>query len=729
MTFETGGPGASEPTDVPIESSDEPPDARRLSTEAAPTTDAAPAAAAPDVGHPADVAPAIGAAPQAMGWLARSSRGEWLRSALRWLPVAVVAFAIYAWRVNTNPPGFYLDEASLAYNAYSIAQTGADEHGTAFPLFFQTYYPSVAASPVYIYLLAAVFKLVGPSIFAARLVSVTLGFLTAAGIGVAIWRATASNWAAWLAAATALVTPWLFEVHRLVFEVAVLPLVLVGLLLGLQRVEGKRDWAVAEIVAIGGLLGLLTYTYTAGRLLAPMLAVGLLLFLPTARFRNILAAWAVFALALVPALAFAQSHPGVLTARADVVGYITPGMSATDIGGRFIQQVLANISPVRLLLTGDPNIRHHVPVMGSVLLGTLLLAIVGLDRVVHGGWRRPWIRFILYGLLVSLVPASLTVDEFHTLRLIGVPVFLVLLVGVGAAHLATAGLAQRRLLFGLAAITAAQALVFQIEFHQLGPERGYAFDAAFPAAFEAAVGTGAERIYLKDRGELPGYIEAYWYGAMRGIDRSKFVRLGPADLPPSGGVVLGTDKSCGLCSTLEDSGDYIAYVAGGLQRQTGLIPNGDFEELANIQLDRFGEPIYGWERSAAAEISSGGAVTQGAHLVLRHVVDPGTTKQLSSAVVAAPIGVPVRMSAFVRADGAQPASVTIALVESDAQRSFVTWHVTTAKVLPGADWQRLEISPIVLDARTAFLNVSCYLEPGVADAGVDIDDVTVAVNG
>ena len=61
-----------------------------------------------------------------------------------------------------------------------------------------------------------------------------------------------------------------------------------------------------------------------------------------------------------------------------------------------------------MLLLGDPNIRHHVPVMGSILVATLILAIVGLDRVAHGRWRDPWTRFVVYGLLVSLVPASLT---------------------------------------------------------------------------------------------------------------------------------------------------------------------------------------------------------------------------------------------------------------------------------------------------------------------------------
>jgi hypothetical protein len=198
-----------------------------------------------------------------------------------------------------------------------------------------------------------------------------------------------------------------------------------------------------------------------------------------------------------------------------------------------------------MLLTGDPNIRHHVPVMGSILVGTLALAIVGLDRVAHGRWRDPWTRYVVYGLLVSLVPASLTIDEFHTLRLIAFPVFLLLLVGIGAEYLDRRAAVHRLVLFGLVALTVAQALVFQLGFWRDGPGRGYAFDGAFPDVFEAALATGQTPIYLRDQGNLPGYIEAYWYGALRGMDRSSFVRLRSDEVPPPGAVVLGTDRSCG----------------------------------------------------------------------------------------------------------------------------------------------------------------------------------------
>src|SRR4051794_4570875 len=82
-------------------------------------------------------------------------------------------FAFYARGAATNPPGFFIDESSVAYNAHTIAQTGRDEHGESFPLYFRAF--SDYKNPVYVYLLAAVFRLTGPSITAARFLSAALG--------------------------------------------------------------------------------------------------------------------------------------------------------------------------------------------------------------------------------------------------------------------------------------------------------------------------------------------------------------------------------------------------------------------------------------------------------------------------------------------------------------------------------------------------------------------------
>ena len=239
-----------------------------------------------------------------------------VRPAVPWLPVVALAVVLYVAGVDRNPPGFYLDEASISYNAYTISLDGRDEHGVAWPLFFQTWDASVAVNPVYVYTLAAVFKLFGPSIAAARLLSALSGFAAAVLLGTAAGRVTGNRWVSLAVAASALLTPWLFEVGRLVFEVAMFPLVLALSLLLLARVHAKPRWSLPEIVALGVLLGLLTYTYTIGRLLGPLLAFGLILFASRSRAASIVATWVTFGLMIVPALVFNLSSSGALAARA-----------------------------------------------------------------------------------------------------------------------------------------------------------------------------------------------------------------------------------------------------------------------------------------------------------------------------------------------------------------------------------------------------------------------------
>src|ERR1043165_6764096 len=69
---------------------------------------------------------------------------------------ALIQFAA----LRTNPPGFFLDESSIAYNAHTLSQSGRDEHGEEWPLFFRAF--GEFKNPVYIYLLAGVFRLTGP---------------------------------------------------------------------------------------------------------------------------------------------------------------------------------------------------------------------------------------------------------------------------------------------------------------------------------------------------------------------------------------------------------------------------------------------------------------------------------------------------------------------------------------------------------------------------------------
>src|SRR3954463_4397608 len=126
--------------------------------------------------------------------------------------VVLVAAALCFVRLEKNPPGFYIDESSIGYNAWTIASKGCDENGVAWPLYFEAF--GDYKNPVYIYLLAGLFRLTGPGIFAARALSASAVVLAAVVIGFLALRLSRSRVVALLITTTTLLTPWLFELGR-----------------------------------------------------------------------------------------------------------------------------------------------------------------------------------------------------------------------------------------------------------------------------------------------------------------------------------------------------------------------------------------------------------------------------------------------------------------------------------------------------------------------------------
>ncbi|MBI2022860.1 hypothetical protein HYS97_03375 [Candidatus Daviesbacteria bacterium] len=71
--------------------------------------------------------------------------------------------------MNEIPSGIYVDEAVVAYDAYSILETGKDHFGKYFPLhfrFFGAYTP-----PLFVYLSSLTIYFLGYDIFSLRIIS------------------------------------------------------------------------------------------------------------------------------------------------------------------------------------------------------------------------------------------------------------------------------------------------------------------------------------------------------------------------------------------------------------------------------------------------------------------------------------------------------------------------------------------------------------------------------
>ncbi len=156
----------------------------------------------------------------------------------------IFLFVLYLDGVSTNPPGFYIDECAIAYNAYTIAHTGAGEFGNRLPLFFPVYTSGWIqyANPTQIYLLAFPFTVFKPSVLVARVFAASWVFAACVLLGLLASRISGQRRIGIIAGVIAFLTPWLFEVSRLVMETYFYPMALVLFLLALFRAQKKESW-------------------------------------------------------------------------------------------------------------------------------------------------------------------------------------------------------------------------------------------------------------------------------------------------------------------------------------------------------------------------------------------------------------------------------------------------------------------------------------------------------
>jgi 4-amino-4-deoxy-L-arabinose transferase-like glycosyltransferase len=455
-----------------------------------------------------------------------------------------------------NPPGFYRDESAIAYNAYTISATGKDEFGGRFPLFIKSF--GDYKSPLYVYLLAAVFKVTGPSIHAARVLSGVLGLAAVLVIFVLALAISRSGLIATAVTLLAGLSPWLFEISRLVFEVALEPVLIASFLLVLWRASSGR-WRLAHSLGLGVLLAAIVYTYQAGRILAPLMAIGLLLFYRRAGWRQLATVGATFVALLIPMAVYWFVHPGALSSRYDSVTWIH-GQSPPDLVWLFVRHWVENMNLWNWAFHGDQVGRHHVPGDGSIFLVQIGLAIAGAVIVLARRRRDPWWLFILWGVVLSPAAASLTIGSIMTLRMITLPIFLAVL---AIPALQAIGAIERRglrlaAIGGVSLVLLVEAVTWQVIYSHNGPKRLDWFEAQVQPVVHAALDHGGTVYAYRDNHST--YIATLFDAAAAGRKRGSVVILDPPAKPPPGAVVVGGAGECSTCRVLLTDGYFEAYL-------------------------------------------------------------------------------------------------------------------------------------------------------------------------
>lgn len=353
--------------------------------------------------------------------------------------VLLLAVATRLFNLDKYPAGLNADEAAIGYNAYSLIETGMDEHGVSWPLVFRSFDDYKPA--LYFYIVIPFVKVLGLTVNAVRLPSAILGVFSVWFLYLIIDRIFKNKTMAFLSALVLATSPWHLHFSRGGWEVnasaAFLLLTIYLFLLGLKK---PRFYLLAVLPFVASM-----YTYHSMRIIAPLLAIFFVIlywqdissaFKKKETRKYLLGSVSLMVLLALPllwqmfgsqgqsrfsgvsifadqgplweALEMRRQHPsGSLVAVLLHNRYLSYSI-------RFFQNYLSHFSPRFLFITGDEIARSKVSGIGQsllVLAPFYFLGLLDLLKLDNKGKK-----LTLFWFLIAPLAASLTFQSPHALR-------------------------------------------------------------------------------------------------------------------------------------------------------------------------------------------------------------------------------------------------------------------------------------------------------------------------
>lgn len=327
------------------------------------------------------------------------------------------------YKINEIPPSLYWDEASIAYNAYSISQDGKDEWGEFLPIHFRAF--GEFKLPVFIYTTAIFVKLFGLSELSVRFPAVLFSLGTILLIYALGKKISGKESIGLFSSFFLSISPWFFIFSRTGYEVtAGLFFYLLAIYLSFLIVKNK--WFI--FLSIVSFI-LSVYSYNSFRIITPLT----ILILIVTNFKNLLP---VFRKALIPltlsiTLFLISLIPIYRLYAYDAGSFRLQAIS--DIGINSFKNYLVHFSPGFLFVKGDSNLRSQQANMGQLYLIDILFLPLGIIYILRKNMKHRLL--ILFLILIGPLPAAITKESPHALRAISTLPFLSLLSALGVAQL------------------------------------------------------------------------------------------------------------------------------------------------------------------------------------------------------------------------------------------------------------------------------------------------------
>ena len=343
--------------------------------------------------------------------------------------ILALAFFLRFYKLGEVPYGFSQDESAIGYNAFSIIETGKDEHGESFPLYFKAF--GDYKLPIYIYSTIPAIKFFGLTEFAVRFPSALFGFLTVVLFYFFVKALTNNVRLALLGTSLLAINPWHLHYNRITLEVSIslFFFVLGGFLLSKAFQRGKKG-----LFFLGTLCFIVDiYTYNLTRMLSPVLLLLFLLFyrkkLKAISREEIITTIVISIGFLVPFLTtlfgpggFGSAGGTLITSSAAVKAPLLEFRSylidlpslftklffntATLTVWRFLENFASYMSAPFLFVSGSTHGNHGIGNVGQFYLFELPLVVLGIYTIIRD--KILWGRLLLLWAIIVILVVSLT---------------------------------------------------------------------------------------------------------------------------------------------------------------------------------------------------------------------------------------------------------------------------------------------------------------------------------
>ncbi len=336
-------------------------------------------------------------------------------------------------------PALNADEAAIGYNAYSLIQTGKDEHGNPWPIHFQSF--NDYKPGLYFYLVIPFVKVLGLNEWAVRIPGATLGVLTVLVIyflANELFEDRQKRKIGLLAAFLLAISPWHIHFSRGGWELNTATFFMtLGVFLFIKAVNNNRKLWYFAFCALSFVLSL--YAYHAARVIVPLLGLGLAVYYFKEVKKNIKILLLIGLISLVLLLPLFKEIRGTgIFSRAAGVGLLADlgpfnrvneqrgehgnfqNLSTkllhnkiTSYGLAFLNNWSKHYSGEFLFLSGDEVQRNRVPETGQLYLFEIITVFIGIVLIA----KNPKGLFpVGWWLLIAPVASALTFQSPGALR-------------------------------------------------------------------------------------------------------------------------------------------------------------------------------------------------------------------------------------------------------------------------------------------------------------------------